>query len=85
MIERREFPDEFNDLIKELNDAQKYIDNLTKEMKSSDFEGEQYYKAQITNIYSCINRAWNMRNHTILDSLSKESFQNYTSFPQDIP
>ncbi len=80
----KETPYEFNELIKDLEDAKDYIENLIKEMKSSDFEGEQYYKAQITNIYASINRAWNMRSKTSFDELTIEAYQKSITFPTDI-
>ncbi len=85
MISRQEYPDEFDDLIEELDTAKKFIECLINEMQSNDFEGERYYKSQITNIYACVNRAWNMRNKTFLSPLTPSSFKNDTSFPTDIP
>ena len=82
MVNQKEHPEEFEDLMHELKKAKMYIENLLEEMNSKSFKGEAYYKAQVTNIYSCINKAWNSRNDTLEFSVDiAKSFE----FPKDIP
>lgn len=85
MINKKDNPMGWDTLIDELDSAKMYINNLIKEMNSKSFEGEVYYKAQITNIYASINRAWNFRNMKDLDSGFADKFVSGTEFPKDIP
>jgi len=85
MINKKNDPMSWNKLIDELESAKMFIDNLIKEMNSKGFEGEVYYKAQITNIYASINRAWNLRNIKDFDGGFVDKFVSGTEFPKDIP
>ena len=82
MINSKENPIEWANLLYELDDLKEHLDQLINEMhKNGSIESEEY-RVQVGHLYAHLNRAWNSRNATEND-LEKQ-FEQFTKFPQDI-
>ena len=82
MVNSKQNPLEWNQLMSELEDAHEHLGSLIKQMESAgqiDIEG---YSIDIAHIYAHLNRAWNSREFK--GEMSDEQWEIFRSFPQDI-
>jgi hypothetical protein len=73
---------EFAVLVMGLDEACEHLQELTKEMASSEEFSEVDFEVRLGHIYAHLNRAWNGRNHT--GEVTFEQHVAYNQFPRDI-
>ncbi|WP_444958402.1 hypothetical protein [Microbulbifer sp. ZKSA002] len=82
MINSKENPVEWSQLMSELEDAHEHLGDLIKEMGSKgslDIEG---YSIDIAHIYAHLNRAWNSRDFK--GEMSESQWEEFRYFPADL-
>jgi hypothetical protein len=82
MINSKDNPLEWSQLIHELEDAHEHLGNLIKEMQTDgciDIEG---YSIDVAHVYAHLNRAWNSRE--IIGELSESQWEECREFPKDL-
>ncbi len=82
MINSKDNPLEWAQLISELEDAHEHLGDLLKEMSDGgriDIEG---YSIDIAHVYAHLNRAWNSREFE--GEMSETQWEEYRAFPTDL-
>ncbi|MEW5251811.1 hypothetical protein [Microbulbifer discodermiae] len=82
MIDSKENPVEWSQLMSELKGVHEHLGDLIKEMGSKgsiDIEG---YSIDIAHIYAYLSRAWNSREFK--GEMSKSQWEEFRSFPSNL-
>lgn len=82
MINRKDNPLEWSQLMSELEDAHEHLGDLIKEMQESGIIDIESYAVDVAHVYAHLNRAWNSRQ--IEGELSEKQWEDYRSFPKDL-
>ncbi|WP_444913508.1 hypothetical protein [Microbulbifer sp. TRSA007] len=82
MIDSKENPVEWSQLMSELEDAQEHLGDLIKEMGSKGSVDIEGYSIDIAHIYAHLNRAWNSRDFK--GEMSESQWEEFRSFPSDL-
>ncbi len=82
MINSKEHPVEWSQLMFELEDAHEHLGNLIKEMQEKGSIDAEGYAVDVAHIYAHLNRAWNSRD--IIGKPSESQSEKCRSFPNDL-
>ncbi len=82
MINSKDNPLEWGQLMSELEDAHEHLGDLIKEMQGDGKIDVESYAVDIAHVYAHLNRAWNSREFE--GELSEEQWEKCRSFPNDL-
>ena len=82
MINSKDHPVPWAQLMSELEDAHEHLGSLISEMNRDGKIDVESYAVDVAHIYAHLNRAWNTRN--ITDDVTEEQWEEGRSFPSDL-
>jgi len=82
MINSKDNPIEWSQLMYELEDAHEHLGNLIKEMSKEGRIDVEGYAVDVAHVYAHLNRAWNSRE--FIGEMSEAQWGEYRAFPKDL-
>lgn len=82
MINSKDNPVAWDQLLSELEDAHEHLGNLIAEMAREGSIDVESYAVDVAHVYAHLNRAWNTRN--IISELTDEQWEKGRSYPIDL-
>lgn len=82
MINSKDHPVAWAQLLSELEDAHEHLGSLISEMAQAGGIDVESYAVDIAHIYAHLNRAWNTRN--IASEVTEAQWEEGRSFPTDL-
>ena len=82
MINIKDNPLEWSQLMSELEDAHEHLGDLIKEMREEGKIDVEGYSIDIAHVYAHLNRGWNSRE--VIGELSESQWEECRAFPKDI-
>lgn len=82
MINSKDNPLEWSQLMHELEDAYEHLGDLIKEMEKDGRIDIEPYTIDVARVFAHLNRAWNSRE--FVGEMSEKQWEEYRSFPKDL-
>ena len=82
MINSKDNPIEWCQLMNELGDAHEHLGDLIKEMQEHGQIEIESYSVDIAHVFAHLNRAWNSREFK--GEMSDDDWERFRSYPDDL-
>ena len=82
MINNKDNPVEWSQLMSELEDAHEHLGQLINEMQENGSIDVEAYAVDVAHVYAHLNRAWNSRN--FVGDMSDSQWEGFRPYPTDL-